>query len=723
MEIRAFAHSVLQGATLDAKLIVPDAGLTDLSPGLAIVAPAFPGRPPELDVPEGSHANKAAAFPDEAKLGSATERGRLLHFFANHELLAMELMALVLLRFPDAPPAFRAGLARTILEEQAHMRLYLERMSTFGVRFGELPLSRFFWDALAAVSSPLDFVVQMSLTFEQANLDFSAYFRDAVSRAGDAGTAALLDRVYREEIGHVKNGVAWFNRWRGETAEPESDWDAYRRLLPAPLSPRRARGLSYQEDARREAGLSETFIRALAFQGGSRGRPRVVWHYNPLCEAEIARGTPGLVPPASRRRVIEDLEHVPMFLADPQDVVLTTRAPRLAWLEELARAGFAVPDFARPGTIADTKIGGVEPWGWSPDAVRRFAPLAHLLAATPGGNADWAREVLAHDAREIAPLYSKAWSVRFWSSWLAAHPELAPLFGSAGDAGEVVDDAGAVATRVRCLLAAGRTVMLKAPLGTAGTQSRRIVDVADLTGPGSGWIARRLAEQGELIVEPYLDRTADISMNLELNEAVVRLVGLRRFLIGPRFEYRGTYLGGARSGFTPEELRFLHEAGPCGRPIERLEEVADAVGNALRTAGLHGNAGIDAFLWRAPDGTVRVKAVVEVNPRWTMGRVALEIERQLVQGGQGAWMFVPARSLGTDRDTRVARARALAQEHRVERGRSGAAASRITRGLVWTSDPETAEEILTCLTVGEAATAAILDLTKLPEPSGASTSR
>ena len=48
-------------------------------------------------------------------------RGLLLHGFANHELLALELMGLTLLRFPDAPTAFRLDVARTLSEEQVHL--------------------------------------------------------------------------------------------------------------------------------------------------------------------------------------------------------------------------------------------------------------------------------------------------------------------------------------------------------------------------------------------------------------------------------------------------------------------------------------------------------------------------------------------------------------------------------------------------------------------------
>jgi uncharacterized ferritin-like protein (DUF455 family) len=135
------------------------------------------------------------------------ERGRLLHFFANHELLATELMALVLLRFPDAPAAFRRGVFQTLKDEQLHTRLYLERMKECGIHFGELPVSGYFWRAVSSMESPIDYVAGLSLTFEQANLDFCRYFARAFQDVGDSVTASLLERIGRDEIGHVASGL------------------------------------------------------------------------------------------------------------------------------------------------------------------------------------------------------------------------------------------------------------------------------------------------------------------------------------------------------------------------------------------------------------------------------------------------------------------------------------------------------------------------------------
>src|SRR5262249_52472735 len=138
MELREFAEQILFAESLRDKLQCP-AVITDSRPGPALATPPAPGRPPELRF-KPLYSGKAN-LPPLHSLDQPAERGRLLHFFANHELLATELMALVLLRFPDAPPAFRRGVLKTLNDEQEHTRWYLSRMSECGIRFGELPLS------------------------------------------------------------------------------------------------------------------------------------------------------------------------------------------------------------------------------------------------------------------------------------------------------------------------------------------------------------------------------------------------------------------------------------------------------------------------------------------------------------------------------------------------------------------------------------------------------
>src|SRR5687767_3470708 len=99
MELREFAGRVLLSDSLDEKLAPPAEPLTDDRPGPAIVTPDAPGRPPGLRM---AGRGDRVELPPERDLHRDEPRAVLLHLFANHELLATELMALAILRFPDA---------------------------------------------------------------------------------------------------------------------------------------------------------------------------------------------------------------------------------------------------------------------------------------------------------------------------------------------------------------------------------------------------------------------------------------------------------------------------------------------------------------------------------------------------------------------------------------------------------------------------------------------
>ncbi|MEM9018429.1 MAG: DUF455 family protein, partial [Verrucomicrobiota bacterium] len=184
--LSAVAERILFSSSLEEKLRAFDCGLS--ADGRDGISPSSlhsfePSRPENLRFASPSEAKPR--LPSSSALVDEENRGVLLHFFANHELLATELMALALLRFPDAPEAFRRGLARTLREEQRHTLWYVQRMEECGIEFGQYPLNRFFWDAVSSMKDPTDYVARLSLTFEQANLDYSKHFALLLREAGD----------------------------------------------------------------------------------------------------------------------------------------------------------------------------------------------------------------------------------------------------------------------------------------------------------------------------------------------------------------------------------------------------------------------------------------------------------------------------------------------------------------------------------------------------------
>ncbi len=252
MELRDWALRILSADTLEEKLLQPDA-LTDNKPGATLLF-AEPTRPPGMQFQRHCRKEKLPTFHDHK---TADKRAICLHRFAGHELLAVEIMAQVLLAFPDAPKHFRKGIAGTLREEQEHVRIYLARMEGLGMKLGDLPLYRHFWSYVPRLTTPLHYVSMMSLTFEMANLDFAPLYGASFARAGDEESAVLMQRILADEISHVSFGYQWLKKLKGKE---ESEWEAWEKSLPSPLTPKRAIGRVLHEDHRREAGLSEEWI-------------------------------------------------------------------------------------------------------------------------------------------------------------------------------------------------------------------------------------------------------------------------------------------------------------------------------------------------------------------------------------------------------------------------------------------------------------------------------
>ena len=69
-------------------------------------------------------------------------------------------------------------------------------------------------------------------------------------------------------------------------------------------------------------------------------------------------------------------------------------------------------------------------------------------------------------------------------------------------------------------------------------------------------------------------------------------------------------------------------ASSRGHLVDFQEAVLEPhLGNLLEEHHFTGPIGVDSFFYRDEEGSLRWKPVVEMNPRFTMGRVALELAR------------------------------------------------------------------------------------------------
>lgn len=256
MELRAFAEQVLLSDSLDLKLVRVRDALSDDAPGTALRV-TEPVRPETLKF---APRRAAPAMPHPDTFVEPQRRAIAHHIMANHELQALEVMAWMLLAFPDAPREFRMGLAHVMQDEQRHTLMHIERAATLGLRFGDLPVNCYIWKKALSFQSVLEYLAGLPLTFEGRNLDHTLEFEEYFQRAGDPKSAAIMRAIHRDEIEHVAFGLEWLRRLK---PEGQSDWDAYVEHLQYPLRPQKSVGDVFHVEPRLAAGMSPEFIQHL----------------------------------------------------------------------------------------------------------------------------------------------------------------------------------------------------------------------------------------------------------------------------------------------------------------------------------------------------------------------------------------------------------------------------------------------------------------------------
>ncbi|MCP3722808.1 ferritin-like domain-containing protein [Paraburkholderia sp. CNPSo 3272] len=216
----------------------------------------LPGRPAEPPLVE----------PRELQRRSmSTPQGRvvLLHALAHIEFNAINLALDAVWRFPAMPEAFYADWLKVAAEEAYHFSLLRARLADYGHAYGDFPAHNGLWEMCERTGT--DVLARMALVprvLEARGLDASPPIRARLKQAGDDESAAILDIILRDEVGHVRIGNHWFRRLcEARALDPHAAWLALAQQYHAP----RMRG-PFNFEARRSAGFDEAELDTLAAQ-------------------------------------------------------------------------------------------------------------------------------------------------------------------------------------------------------------------------------------------------------------------------------------------------------------------------------------------------------------------------------------------------------------------------------------------------------------------------
>src|SRR3984893_7562532 len=226
----------------------------------ASVAPPRPARParPQLRPPK--------EMPKRRAFGSPAGRVALLHALAHIVLNAIDLAWDIVARFSrePLPRGFFDDWVGVAAQEAVHFELLVLRLADFGACYGDLPAHDGLWESAAATCADLlARLAVVPLVLEARGLDVTPEMAATLERVGDPQSAAVLRRIYRDEIDHVAAGVRWFDELcRARDLIPEETFrERVRRYFKGELKP------PFNHEARAAAGFPARYYEPL-LRGG-----------------------------------------------------------------------------------------------------------------------------------------------------------------------------------------------------------------------------------------------------------------------------------------------------------------------------------------------------------------------------------------------------------------------------------------------------------------------
>nr|WP_239323916.1 ferritin-like domain-containing protein [Snodgrassella gandavensis] len=145
------------------------------------------------------------------KFTTAEGYAALLHAVCHIEFNAINLALDAAYRFRLLPEEFTRDWVRIAAEEAHHFQLMRQRLQASGYDYGDFSANNHLWDM--AYKTAFDPLLRMALVprvLEARGLDVTPGMRAKIAQKGDDATCAVLDIIYRDEVGHVQVGNYWY---------------------------------------------------------------------------------------------------------------------------------------------------------------------------------------------------------------------------------------------------------------------------------------------------------------------------------------------------------------------------------------------------------------------------------------------------------------------------------------------------------------------------------
>jgi len=223
---------------------------TPLTEIQTLTAPGRPNKPELVDPKQVPRRN----------FNSLKGRLTLVHAITHIEFNAINLALDAVYRFQNMPQQYYVDWCRIAAEEAEHFTMLSDYLVSHGMSYGDLSVHNGLWEM--AVKTDFDVMVRMALVprvLEARGLDVTPGMIKKLQSTGDIVLIEILQKIFDEEIGHVKIGSYWFKALCEERGL-ESE-ETFLQLIETYMQG--AKFGPFETEARLEAGFTNEEMRRL----------------------------------------------------------------------------------------------------------------------------------------------------------------------------------------------------------------------------------------------------------------------------------------------------------------------------------------------------------------------------------------------------------------------------------------------------------------------------
>lgn len=226
---------------------------------------ALPERPARPDLPVLTEPKQVP----KRKIGGIKGRTALVHALAHIELNAIDLAFDMAARFASecmdrfgSADEFISDWIAVGAEEADHFELLENRLKELGSWYGAMNAHDGLWQAAHKTRDNWAARLRVvPMVLEARGLDVTPATVSGLRVHNDEKTAEILDKIYKDEIRHVRTGVKWFTRvCQADGVKADESFRALVEIyFKGQLKP------PFNEAARSQAGLLPNFYRSEAY--------------------------------------------------------------------------------------------------------------------------------------------------------------------------------------------------------------------------------------------------------------------------------------------------------------------------------------------------------------------------------------------------------------------------------------------------------------------------